>query len=48
MLIGSAGILAYCLVQLYLIERLHALVGSIVAWLAWLIVAGGLYVAFGC
>jgi hypothetical protein len=47
MLIGSAGMLAYCLVSLYLIERLHALVGSIGAWLAWLIVAGGLYLAFG-
>ena len=31
--------------SLYLIERLHALVGSILAWLAWLLVAGGLYVA---
>jgi uncharacterized membrane protein (GlpM family) len=47
MLIGSAGMLAYCLVSLYLIERLHALVGSIVSWLAWLIVAGGLHLTFG-
>jgi uncharacterized membrane protein (GlpM family) len=47
MLIGSAGMLAYCLVSLYLIERLHALVGSIVAWLAWLVVVSGLYLAFG-
>ncbi|TMD20092.1 MAG: DUF3147 family protein [Chloroflexi bacterium] len=45
MLIGSAGMVAYCLASLYLIERLHALVGSILAWLAWLLVAGGLYVA---
>src|SRR5438046_2987106 len=41
MLIGSAGMLAYCLVSLYLIQRLHALIGSILAWLAWLVVAGG-------
>jgi Protein of unknown function (DUF3147) len=47
MLIGSAGMLAYCLVSLYLVERLHALVGSIVAWLAWFAVAGGLYLALG-
>ena len=47
MLIGSAGMLAYCLVSLYLIQRLHALVGSIVAWLAWLLVAGGLYLVLG-
>src|SRR5437016_1562819 len=45
MLIGSAGMIAYCLASLYLVERLHALLGSILAWLAWLLVAGGLYVA---
>jgi hypothetical protein len=47
MLIGSAGMLAYCLVSLYLIERLHALLGSVLAWLAWLVVAGGVYLAVG-
>jgi hypothetical protein len=47
MLIGSAGMLAYCLVSLYLIERLHALFGSVLAWLAWLVVAGGLYITVG-
>ena len=47
MLIGSAGMVAYCLVSLYLINRLHALVGSILAWLAWFAVAGGLYLATG-
>ena len=47
MLVGSAGMLAYCLVSLYLIERLHALLGSVLAWLAWLLVAGGLYLAVG-
>jgi len=47
MLIGCAGMLAYCLVSLYLIERLHAMVGSILAWLAWFAVAGGLYLALG-
>jgi len=43
MLIGSAGMLVYCLVSLYLIDRLHAPVGSILSWLVWLLVAGGLY-----
>ena len=47
MLIGSAAMLAYCLVSLYLIQRLHALVGSILAWLVWLLVAGGLYLVLG-
>jgi len=47
MLIGSAGMIAYCLVSLVLINRLHALVGSSLAWLAWLAVAGGLYAAAG-
>lgn len=47
MLIGSAGMVAYCLASLFLIERLHALAGSIVAWLAWFIVAGGLYLLTG-
>jgi hypothetical protein len=47
MLIGSAGMLAYCLVSLYLIERLHALLGSILSWLAWIVVAGALYLAVG-
>jgi hypothetical protein len=47
MLIGSAGMLAYCLLSLYLIDRLHALAGSILSWLAWLAVAGGLYLAVG-
>ena len=47
MLIGSAGMVAYCLVSLVLINRLHALVGSSLAWLAWLAVAGGLYAAAG-
>ena len=47
MLTGSAGMLAYCLVSLYRIQRLHALIGSILAWLAWLLVAGGLHLVLG-
>jgi hypothetical protein len=47
MLIGSAGMLAYCLVSMYLVECLHALLGSILAWLAWIVVAGGLYLVVG-
>jgi len=47
MLIGSAGMVAYSLVSLLLINRLHALVGSILAWLAWFAVAGGLYLVVG-
>ncbi|HVH64908.1 MAG TPA: DUF3147 family protein [Candidatus Acidoferrum sp.] len=47
MLIGSAGMVAYSLVALYLIERLHALAGSILSWVAWLAVAGGIYLLVG-
>src|SRR5437879_12457951 len=47
MLIGSAGMLAYCLASLLLLHRLHALVGSILAWVVWFAVAGGLYLAAG-
>jgi uncharacterized protein DUF3147 len=47
MLIGSAGMIAYCLVSLFLIARLHAFLGSILSWLAWLLVAGGLYLMLG-
>ena len=47
MLIGSAGMLAYCLVSLVLVERLHALAGSVLAWIAWFLVAGGVYLAVG-
>src|SRR2546430_14925260 len=47
MLIGSAGMLAYCLLSLYLIDRLHALAGSILSWLAWLAGAGGPLLALG-
>jgi hypothetical protein len=47
MLIGSAGMVAYCLVSLYLIDRLHALAGSLLSWLAWFVVAIGLYFAVG-
>jgi hypothetical protein len=47
MLMGSAGMLAYCLASLYLIHRLHALLGSMLAWLAWFAASGGLYLALG-
>src|SRR5438309_11107116 len=35
MLIGSAGMLAYCLASLLLISPLHALGGSLLAWVVW-------------
>jgi hypothetical protein len=47
MLIGCAGMLAYCLLSLYLIDRVHALMGSLLSWIAWFAVAGGLYFAVG-
>lgn len=47
MLIGSAGMLAYCLCCLFTIGRLRALLGSLTAWIAWFAVAGLLAVAIG-
>lgn len=47
MLIASMGMLAYCLAALFLIERMHALLGSVLAWLVWFAVAGGLYFMVG-
>src|SRR2546430_15436826 len=40
-LMGSAGMRACCLVALVLTNRLHALVGSILPWLAAAAVRGG-------
>jgi hypothetical protein len=45
MLAGSAEMVAYCLVWLVALDRLHALAGSVTAWAAWMVVAGGIYFA---
>jgi hypothetical protein len=46
MMLGTAAMVVYCAVSLVTVERLHALAGSTVAWLAWALVAGGLYLVF--
>mgnify|MGYP001179684723 CR=1 FL=1 len=43
MLIGSAGMIVYCVFSLFAVDRFHALVGSIGAWITWFAAAGGLY-----
>lgn len=43
MLIGSAGMIVYCVFSLFAVDRFHALVGSIGSWITWFAVAGGLY-----
>ncbi len=43
MIIGSAAMIVYCAITLFAVDRFHAAVGSLVAWLAWFAVAGGLY-----
>jgi hypothetical protein len=43
MLIGSAAMIVYCFFSLFAVDRFHALVGSIGAWITWFAVAGGLY-----
>ena len=46
MLLGSAGMVAYCLLGIFTVGRMHALAGSLAAFLGWLVVAGGLALAF--
>jgi uncharacterized membrane protein (GlpM family) len=46
MLLGSAGMALYCLVGIFTVGRMHALAGSLAAFLAWFAVAGGLALAF--
>lgn len=37
--------MAYCLVAIFLVDRLGAVRGSLVAYLSWFLVAGTLYAA---
>ena len=43
MLIGAAGMVAYCVVASVLVGRLGALAGSALSWAAWFAAALGLY-----
>jgi uncharacterized membrane protein (GlpM family) len=43
MLLGSAAMVVYCAFSLFAVDRFRALLGSIGAWAAWFVVAGGLY-----
>jgi uncharacterized membrane protein (GlpM family) len=43
MLVGAAGMVAYCLVGLVTVDRLRALAGSLTAWVAWLAVSLAIY-----
>jgi hypothetical protein len=43
MLIGSAAMIVYCFFSLFAVDRFHALLGSVGAWITWFAVAGGLY-----
>lgn len=43
MLLGSAGMVAYCVAGLVTVDRLRALAGSVTAWVVWLVVSLGLY-----
>jgi uncharacterized membrane protein (GlpM family) len=43
MLIGVAGMIAYCVAATVLVQRLGALAGSLLAWGAWFVAAVGLY-----
>jgi len=47
MVFGSAGMITYCAVSLFTIERYQAAVGSISAWAVWIVVTVGLYRVFG-
>lgn len=41
MVAGAVGMIAYCLVGIFVLRRLHALAGSIVVMPVWAAVAGG-------
>ncbi len=43
MLIGVAGMVAYCIVAALLLSRMGALAGSLISWAAWFVAAIGLY-----
>ena len=43
MLVGSAGMIVYCVFSLFAVDRFHALVGSVAGWITWFAAAGGLY-----
>jgi uncharacterized membrane protein (GlpM family) len=45
MIVGAVGFVAYCLVERVLLERMSALMGSVICSAVWLLVAGGLYLA---
>jgi hypothetical protein len=41
MMAGGAGMVVYCLVAVFVLRRMHALLGSILVMPAWAVVAGG-------
>lgn len=43
MVVGSVGMMACCVLAAAAIPRIRAVWGSLVAWLGWFAVAGGLY-----
>jgi uncharacterized membrane protein (GlpM family) len=43
MIAGSAGLICYGVAAAFLVERMGAVAGSILAWLAWLVPAGLLF-----
>jgi hypothetical protein len=45
MMIGSAGMLAYCAATMFTLERMGPLVGALSPWLVWAVVAGSVYLA---
>ncbi|HKC19321.1 MAG TPA: DUF3147 family protein [Candidatus Dormibacteraeota bacterium] len=46
MIAGAVGLVVYSLAAAYLMEHLNALVGSALAWVAWLVPAGIVYAVF--
>jgi uncharacterized membrane protein (GlpM family) len=43
MIAGAAGMVGYCIAASYLVERFGSVVGSAMAWLAWLACAAAVY-----
>jgi hypothetical protein len=46
MIAGAVGLVVYAVVAAVLVKHLRAVVGSVLAWIAWAIPAGAVYVVF--
>jgi uncharacterized membrane protein (GlpM family) len=46
MIAGTVGLVFYALAAAFLVRHMKAVAGSVLAWAAWLVPAGGIYLVF--